>query len=171
MKKETKEAVFGGGCFSCLEPIFSSTNGVKSVHVGYAGGTTENPVYEEVHEGRTGHAEVVKVEYDPSTVTYKELLKLFFASHDPTKLNRQLHEAGDFYRSIILYSDDEQKKIADEIKGEANEQGTYGGEVITEIVPLEKFHVAEESQQKYFQKNPEKSSCCLIAGSSGEKQC
>ncbi|MFC1622797.1 peptide-methionine (S)-S-oxide reductase MsrA [Patescibacteria group bacterium] len=164
MEKTIKSAVFGGGCFWCLEPIFAKTKGVTSVVVGYAGGVKENPTYEEVHSGETGHAEVVRVEFDPSIITYDELVKLFFASHDATTLNRQMHEVGPYYRSIILYSDADQQEVAEKIKENLSKL-VRGGEVITEIVSFEKFYVAEEDQQEYFEKNPEKSSCCAVSGS------
>ncbi|MFC1644800.1 peptide-methionine (S)-S-oxide reductase MsrA [Patescibacteria group bacterium] len=164
MEKTTKNAIFGGGCFACLDPIFSRAKGVTLVTAGYAGGTKKDPTYREVMSGKTGHAQVVKVEYDPSIVTYKELLKLFFSAHDATTLNRQMHDIGTQYRSIILYSDDEQKKIAEEVKKSLGEE-VQDTEIVTEIVPLEKFYIAEEAQQSYFQKNPEKSACCSISGS------
>ena len=153
-------AVFGGGCFWCLDAQFKLVNGVKSVTSGYAGGTTTNPSYEEVCSETTGHAEVVQVEFDPSVVTYADLLRKFFRAHDPTTLNRQGPDVGTSYRSIILYKDDNQKAIAEKVKAEA--QKDWPDPIVTEIVPLKAFYRAEDYHQDYFAKNPTQGYCRLV---------
>ncbi len=153
-------AVFGGGCFWCLDAQFKLVNGVKSVVSGYAGGTTKNPSYEDVCSETTGHAEVVQVEFDPSVVTYEELLRKFFHAHDPTTLNRQGADVGSSYRSIILYTSENQKAIAEKVKAEA--QKDWPDPIVTEIVPLTAFYRAEEYHQDYFAKNPTQGYCRLV---------
>jgi peptide-methionine (S)-S-oxide reductase len=153
-------AVFGGGCFWCLDAQFKLVNGVKSVVSGYAGGTTKNPSYEEVCSETTGHAEVVQVEFDPSVVTYEDLLRKFFHAHDPTTLNRQGADVGTSYRSIILYTDENQKAIAEKVKAEA--QKDWPDPIVTEIAPLTAFYRAEEYHQDYFAKNPAQGYCRLV---------
>ncbi|MDH4330248.1 MAG: bifunctional methionine sulfoxide reductase B/A protein [Candidatus Moranbacteria bacterium] len=159
-QKDTEIAIFGGGCFWCLEPIFSRISGVLDVTPGYAGGKTKNPTYEDVSKGRTGHAEVVRINFDPSKVTYKELLKLFFSSHDPTTLNRQGNDVGTQYRSIILYTSRSQKEIAKNVIEEI--KSAYENKIVTEIVSINEFYEAEEYHHKYFEKNPEKAYCRLV---------
>jgi peptide-methionine (S)-S-oxide reductase len=153
-------AVFGGGCFWCLDAQFKLVNGVKSVVSGYAGGTTKNPSYEEVCSETTGHAEVVQIEFDPSVVTYEDLLRKFFHAHDPTTLDRQGADVGTSYRSIILYEDENQKAIAEKVKAEA--QKDWPDPIVTEIVPLAAFYRAEEYHQDYFAKNPTQGYCRLV---------
>jgi peptide-methionine (S)-S-oxide reductase len=153
-------AVFGGGCFWCLDAQFKLVPGVKSVVSGYAGGTTKNPSYEEVCSETTGHAEVIKVEFDPSVVSYENLLRKFFHAHDPTTLNRQGPDVGTSYRSIILYKDENQKAIAEKVKAEA--QKDWPDPIVTEIVPLSAFYKAEDYHQDYFAKNPEQGYCRLV---------
>jgi len=153
-------AVFGGGCFWCLGAQFKLIPGVKSVVSGYAGGTTKNPSYEEVCSETTGHAEVIKVEFDPSVVSYEDLLRKFFRAHDPTTLNRQGPDIGTSYRSIILYQDENQKAIAEKVKAEA--QKDWPDPIVTEIVPLTAFYKAEDYHQDYFAKNPEQGYCRLV---------
>jgi len=153
-------AVFGGGCFWCLDAQFKLVPGVKSVVSGYAGGTTKNPSYEEVCSETTGHAEVIKVEFDPSIVSYENLLRKFFRAHDPTTLNRQGPDVGTSYRSIILYKDGNQKAIAEKVKAEA--QKDWPDPIVTEIVPLTAFYEAEDYHQDYFAKNPGQGYCRLV---------
>jgi len=152
------EAVFGGGCFWCLEAIFARLKGVKSAVSGYAGGHApakgKNPTYEEVSGGRTGHAEVVHVEFDPKIISYHDLLAVFFALHEPTTLNRQGADIGTQYRSIIFYYNEKQKKIVEEFVKELENEKVYGSPIVTEIKKLEKFFPAEDYHQKYFEKNP-----------------
>lgn len=160
-------AVFGGGCFWCTEAVFQRLNGVKSVVSGYAGGNKENPSYQEVSYEETGHAEVVKVEFDPTKISYKQLLEVFWYVHDPTTLNQQGNDVGTQYRSIILYTSDEQKREAEQSIKEMQEK--YNNQpiakrVVTEIKPLVKFYTAEEYHQQYFEKNPNQPYCQLIIG-------
>jgi peptide-methionine (S)-S-oxide reductase len=158
--QNTETAVFGGGCFWCLDAQFKLVNGVKKVVSGYAGGHTANPTYEQVCSERTGHAEVVQVEFDPSVVSYQALLEKFFRAHDPTTLNRQGADEGAQYRSIILYADETQKAIAERVKAEA--QKDWPDPIVTEIVPLRAFYPAEDYHQDYFAKNPNQAYCRLV---------
>ena len=153
-------AVFGGGCFWCLDAQFKLVNGVKSVVSGYAGGTTKNPTYEQVCTETTGHAEVIQVEFDPAVVTYADLLRKFFHAHDPTTLNRQGPDVGTSYRSIILYRDANQKAVAEAVRSEA--QKDWPDPVVTEIVPLQAFYRAEDYHQDYFAKNPTQGYCRIV---------
>ena len=155
-----KLATFGGGCFWCTEALLETLDGVKDVVSGYSGGHKENPTYQEVCAETTGHAEVVQVTFDPETVTYRELLAYFWQAHDPTTLNRQGNDVGTRYRSIILYHDPEQKKAAEESRAVLATE--LEDPVVTEIVPFEKFHVAEDYHQDYFRKNPSQSYCFFV---------
>ena len=146
-------AVFGGGCFWCLEAVFKMIKGVKRVESGYAGGITDDPDYRSVCSGDTGHAEVVRVEYDPDTVSYRLLLEIFFSTHDPTTLNRQGNDIGTQYRSIILYTSPEQEKLARDYINELDEEKVYPDVIVTELEPLEKFYKAEDYHQDYFTNN------------------
>ena len=143
--------------------------GIKEVTVGYAGGTKENPSYEEVSSGRTGHAEVVQITFDPAVVSYETLLEVFWSVHDPTQLNRQGADIGTQYRSIILYETDEQKDIAERSKRELEKSGLYKGPIRTEVIPLEKFWPAEDYHQRYFEKNPNKAYCQIVINPKVEK--
>lgn len=146
-------ATFGAGCFWGVESTFQKVNGVIKTTVGYMGGTLENPSYEDVCSGDTGHTEVVQIEFDPNMIAYKKLLDIFWNIHDPTQLNRQGPDIGTQYKSIIFYHDDEQKRIAEESKNEQNKSGKYKKPIVTEIRRAEKFYKAEEYHQKYFDKN------------------
>jgi peptide-methionine (S)-S-oxide reductase len=157
-----KTAVFGGGCFWCIEAVFERVKGVVSVTSGYAGGETENPNYRDVCSGTTGHAEVVKIEYDPSIIGYEELLEVFWKAHDPTTLNRQGADAGTQYRSIILYTDREQREIAEKSKKELEQPGIFKNPVVTEIKELEKFYPAEDYHQDYYQNNSSAGYCRVV---------
>ncbi len=157
-----KTAVFGGGCFWCIEAVFERAKGVVSVTSGYAGGETENPNYRDVCSGTTGHAEVVKIEYDPSIIGYEELLEVFWKAHDPTTLNRQGADAGTQYRSIILYTDREQREIAEKSKKELEKAGIFKDPVVTEIKELEKFYPAEDYHQDYYQNNSSAGYCRVV---------
>ncbi|AKU09709.1 peptide-methionine (S)-S-oxide reductase MsrA [Haloferax gibbonsii] len=163
----TQTATFGGGCFWCVEAAFKELDGISEVTSGYAGGKTENPSYEQVCSGNTGHAEVVQVEYDPAAVGYDELLEVFFAVHDPTQLNRQGPDVGTQYRSIVLYHDDEQERQASAYVEALDEE--YDDKVVTELVPLETFYEAEEYHQDYFEKNPNDAYCQFHASPKIEK--
>ncbi len=160
---EMKEvAVFGGGCFWCTEAVFQMLKGVTSVTPGYAGGTTPDPSYEAVSSGRTGHAEVTRIKYDPTQVSFNTLLTVFFATHDPTTLNRQGADVGTQYRSIILYTTSVQKEEAEAFIKEVESSTTAGAHVVTTVEPLTEFYPAESYHQDYFDKNPQESYCNLI---------
>lgn len=158
--ENTERATFGGGCFWCVEAVYERLDGVISVVSGYAGGSKEDPTYEEVSRGTTGHAEVVQIEYDPGEISYKELLDMFWDAHDPTTLNRQGADVGTQYRSIILYHDEDQKRQAEQSKARASKD--FSKAIVTEIVPLEAFYTAEEYHQDFFDKNPYYGYCRIV---------
>src|SRR5271167_4624486 len=143
MNQSTEIAVFGGGCFWCTEAVFEQLNGVLSVRPGFAGGTVGNPTYRQVCSGRTGHAEVVRVEYDPGRVSYRDLLTVFFATHDPTSLNLQGADVGTEYRSVVFYATDDQKRQAQAFIEELNGSDPRGNPIVTQVSPLEAFYEAE----------------------------
>ncbi|MCQ4333899.1 peptide-methionine (S)-S-oxide reductase MsrA [Natronomonas sp. F2-12] len=163
----TKTATFGGGCFWCIEAALEELEGVESVTSGYAGGHVEDPTYEAVCSGETGHAEVVRVAYDPDVVEYGDLLEAFFTIHDPTQLNRQGPDVGSQYRSIVLYHDDDQRRQARAYIEALDEE--YDDDVVTELEPLETFYEAEEYHQNYFEKNPQDAYCSMHAQPKVEK--
>lgn len=165
----TEVAVFGGGCFWCTEAVFKMLKGVASVMPGYAGGTTPNPTYEAVCSGRTGHAEVIRIEYDPTQVSFKTLMTIFFATHDPTTLNRQGADVGTQYRSTILYTTDKQKEEAEAMIKEIDASTDKGDPVVTTVEPLKEFYEAETYHQDYFAKNPENAYCNLVVSPKVEK--
>lgn len=160
-------AVFGGGCFWCTEGVYLIVPGVEKVVSGYMGGHVDNPTYKEVCSGLTGHAEVVKVEFDPAKVSYKELVDFFWYAHDPTTLNRQGNDVGTQYRSAIFYVNEEQKKIAEISKAEHNAE--FGNGIVTEISPLAKFYPAEDYHQDFANKNPEQGYVCAVVKPKIEK--
>ncbi len=162
-------AIFGGGCFWCTEAVFKMLKGVTNVGPGYAGGTTDNPTYEEVSGGRTGHAEVIHIEYDPSAVAYRDLMTVFFGSHDPTTMNRQGADVGTQYRSIILTTTDEQKKEAESFIAELNASSQYGAPIVTEVVPLKAFYDAEDYHKNYYSNNSNQGYCEIIINPKLEK--
>ena len=150
---EKKErAILGGGCFWCVEAVYETVPGILAVTSGYAGGNVPNPTYEEVCTGRTGHAEVVQIEYDPDKTSYSEIIDLFWKAHDPTTLNRQGPDSGTQYRSIILYEDERQKTIAEKSKAAA--QAHFKDPIVTEIVRLDEFYPAEKYHQDFYSNNP-----------------
>jgi len=159
-KMET--AFLGGGCFWCQEALFLHIKGVVSVVSGYAGGTAENPTYEQVCSGNTGHAEVVRIDYDPEIISFKELLYIFFYVHDPTTKDRQGSDVGAQYRSIILFTDEKQKQTALQVIKELEDKKAFKGPIVTEVAPSKKFYMAEEYHQRYFEKNPERSYCQAV---------
>lgn len=161
--------VLGGGCFWCTEAVFRMMRGVTSVLPGYAGGATENPTYKDVCNGTTGHAEVVEVQYDPTLVTPRDILTVFFGSHDSTTLNRQGADVGTQYRSVIFYTSEVQKEAALGMIAEINESSKKGDSVTTQVLPLTKFYVAETYHQDYFAMNKEASYCQLIINPKLEK--
>ena len=156
----TQRATFGGGCFWCLEAVFERVEGVKSVTSGYAGGKTTNPSYKQVCSDETGHAEAIQIAFDPTRVSYEQLLEIFWAAHDPTTLNRQGADAGSQYRSIILVHDDAQKVAAEKSKAAAQKE--FGGRVVTEIAPLTKFYPAENYHQGYYRNNTHAPYCMMV---------
>jgi peptide-methionine (S)-S-oxide reductase len=151
--------VYGGGCFWCIEAVFERVLGVYSVESGYAGGTVPNPSYEMVSSDRTGHAEVCRIEFDPRVISYEELTRIFFKSHDPTLLNAQGPDRGTRYRSIVLYTSEDQKKTLETLLEEYKKKRTFRGKVVTEVSPLRAFYSAEEYHQDYFAKHPEQPYC------------
>ncbi len=153
-----ERAVFGGGCFWCLEAVFERLDGVKDVVSGYAGGRTENPTYEEVCTHKTGHAEVVQIDFDPKKIGYEKLLDVFWHVHDPTTLNRQGHDVGDSYRSIILYRGDAQKAAAE--KSMTAERANWKDPIVTQLEPLKVFYTAEVSHQDYYRLNGNRNPYC-----------
>ncbi|MBN1409425.1 MAG: peptide-methionine (S)-S-oxide reductase MsrA [Spirochaetales bacterium] len=157
-----EKATIGGGCFWCVEAVFEGMEGVRSVISGYAGGTTENPTYEEVCSGNTGQAEVVQITFDPGKITYQDILRLFFRAHDPTTPNRQGADRGTQYRSIILYDSEAQEKTARETIFGLTESGQFNAPIVTEVVPLKKFYPAEDYHQDYFAKNPFNAYCQAV---------
>jgi peptide-methionine (S)-S-oxide reductase len=149
---KTEKATLGGGCFWCVEAVYERLPGILSVTSGYAGGQTENPTYEQIGTGKTGHAEVVQIEYDPEKISYQKIIDLFWDAHDPTTLNRQGADVGTQYRSIILTANDDEARIAKESRDRA--QGEFKSPIVTEIVPLEKFYPAEDYHQDFYRENP-----------------
>ena len=155
-------ATLAGGCFWCLEAVYVELEGVEKVVSGYAGGAIPNPSYEQVCSGRTGHAEIVQVTFDPGVVTYEDLLGVFFTIHDPTTLNRQGNDVGTQYRSAIFYHGDEQKAAAEQSIGEITEARIWSRPIVTEIVPLTDFYPAEVYHQDYFKNNPYQPYCQVV---------
>ena len=160
--KQIEIAVFGGGCFWCTEAVFERLRGVVSVKSGYSGGETEDPTYEEVSSGQTGHAEVLQVEYDPSEISYETLLNVFFATHDPTTMNQQGSDVGTQYRSIILYSNDIQRREAEAFIEKLNNEEVFDAPIVTEVKSLEKFYEAEEYHQEYWANNRYNPYCMVV---------
>ena len=154
----TETATFGGGCFWCTEAAFKQLEGVHRVTSGYAGGHATNPTYRAVCRGDTGHAEVVRVEYEPDAIGYDELLRVFFTVHDPTTLNREGPDVGSQYRSIVLYESETQRETVESFIAGLESEGVYDG-IVTEVEPLETFHEAEEKHQDYYEKNPGDAYC------------
>lgn len=155
-------AVFGGGCFWCTEAVFQHIRGVGKVLPGYAGGSVKNPTYEQVSSGLTGHAEVIYIEYDPHTVAYETLLDVFFATHDPTTLNRQGNDVGTQYRSAIFYSSDEQKQMAEAYIKKLTQEKTFGQPIVTTLEPLGEFYEAEDYHKEYYERNKNKPYCQVV---------
>lgn len=163
MNKENENrletATFGAGCFWCVEAVFQQLKGVKSVTSGYSGGHVKNPAYREVTSGNTGHAEAVQIKFDPEQISFRQLLEVFWKTHDPTTLNRQGPDIGPQYRSAIFYHNEEQKRIAEESKNEMDRSGYYNNSIVTEIEPFTNFYVAEDYHQDYYDSNPNQPYC------------
>jgi len=164
-----QKATFGSGCFWCTEAIFERLNGVIKVESGYSGGKVENPSYEEVCTGKTGHAEVTQITYDPSIITYDELLEVFWKTHDPTTLNRQGNDVGPQYRSVIFYHNDEQKQLAEKYKSELDKSGAWDNPIVTEISPLTNYFPAENYHQDYYNNNLNQGYCAFVIAPKLEK--
>ncbi len=158
----TQIATLAGGCFWCLEAVFDELKGVQSVESGYSGGHVVNPSYREVCDGSTGHAEVVQVTFDPELIPFADLLRVFFAIHNPTTLNRQGADVGTQYRSAIFYHDDEQKRIAEEVIREIEAAGIWDDPIVTEVTPFDRFYMAEAYHQEYFANNPFQPYCQVV---------
>ena len=162
MEKEIKKAILGGGCFWCTEAVYKELNGIIDVVPGYSGGNIKNPAYREVCTGKTGHAEVVQITYDPEIVSYKEILEVFFMTHDPTTLNRQGNDVGTQYRSAVFYHDEEQKKTAEEVVSNFEKENIFDHPVVTEITPFEAFYKAEDYHKDYYERNEDQPYCQFI---------
>ena len=155
-------ATLGGGCFWCTEAVFTELKGVVRVDSGYAGGKAPNPTYEQVCSGRTGHAEVVQVTFDPRVLSYHDLLTVFFTVHDPTTLNRQGGDVGTQYRSVVFYHDERQKATTEQVIGELGGEMLWHKKIVTEVAPFTAFYPAEEYHRDYFRRNPSQSYCQMI---------
>jgi len=161
-KSRTEVATLAGGCFWCLEAVFDELEGVEDVVSGYSGGTVPNPRYKHVCTGDTGHAEVVQVAFNPDVISYGDLLKVFFAIHDPTTMNRQGADVGTQYRSAIFTHNEAQEKAAEEVIVALNAAGIWDDPIVTEVVPLEAFYPAEDYHQEYFRRNPNQGYCRMV---------
>jgi peptide-methionine (S)-S-oxide reductase len=155
-------ATLGGGCFWCLEAVYQELRGVEKVESGYSGGHVPNPTYREVCSETTGHAEVVRVTFDPGVVSYREILEVYFTIHDPTTLNRQGADVGTQYRSVVFYHDEEQRRVAEEVISDLEAQGIWSNPIVTELAPFEEFYVAENYHQDYFRNNGFQPYCQVI---------
>jgi len=155
-------ATLGGGCFWCTEAVFADLKGVVSVEPGYSGGTMAYPTYEQVCTGKTGHAETVRMTFDPQAISYRDILKVFFTIHDPTTVNRQGDDVGTQYRSVIFYHDEKQKQIAEEVIKEIEAQKIWDGPIVTELSPFKTFYKAEGYHQEYFANNSDQPYCRIV---------
>jgi len=155
-------ATFGGGCFWCIEAVFQRLTGVTQVESGYMGGHVDKPTYRQVCEGDTGHVEVVRVTFDPSEISFRDLLDVFFAVHDPTTLNRQGNDAGEQYRSVIFYENEEQRQIAEKTIAELTAAKAFPEPIVTAVEPAEKFFVAEDYHQNYYNENSRQPYCMFV---------
>ena len=162
MGKNLEVATLAGGCFWCLEAVFDELNGVELVESGYAGGHVPNPTYAQVCDGDTGHTESVQVTFDPTVISYHDLLTVYFAIHDPTTLNRQGNDVGTQYRSAIFYHDEGQKEIAKKVIQEVNDSSIWDHPIVTEVLPLDKFYMAEDYHQEYFAHNSFQPYCRVV---------
>jgi peptide-methionine (S)-S-oxide reductase len=160
--RQLETATLAGGCFWCLEAVYDEVKGVEDVISGYAGGSTANPTYEQVCSGRTGHAEVVQIKFDPSAISFEEILDVFFTIHDPTTLNRQGNDVGTQYRSAIFYHGPEQEQVAQKKIAELEAAKMWDAPIVTEVVPMTEFYPAEEYHQEYFSRNPYQPYCQIV---------
>jgi peptide-methionine (S)-S-oxide reductase len=162
MSSINSTATLGGGCFWCLEAVYQQLEGVTRVVSGYAGGHVERPTYEQVCNKTTGHAEVVQVTFDATRVSYREILEVFFAIHDPTTKDRQGNDVGPQYRSVIFHHDDEQRRIAGELIAELTNDEVFGAPIVTDVLPAPQFYAAEDYHQNYFARNPNQPYCAFV---------
>jgi peptide-methionine (S)-S-oxide reductase len=162
MNNNLQIAVFAGGCFWCTEAVFQKLRGVKSVLPGYSGGAIDNPTYEQVSSGQSGHAEAIQFEFDPELISYQDLLNVFFATHDPTTLNRQGNDVGTQYRSTIFYATEEQNHQAQEMIAKLTEEKVFTDPIVTTLEPLTKFFEAEDYHKNYYQRNENQPYCQII---------
>ena len=160
--KQLETITLGGGCFWCVEAVFDDLQGVEDVVSGYMGGQSANPSYEEICTGRTGHAEVIQVKFDPAIISFREILEVFFAVHNPTTLNRQGNDAGTQYRSAIFYHAAEQQQIADQVIQSVGGGKVWDDPIVTEVVPAATFYPAEEYHQEFFRRNPNQGYCMAV---------
>ena len=160
----TELATVGGGCFWCLEAVFDQVKGVESVESGYMGGGRPNPTYEAVCTGRTGYAEIIQIRFDPNVISFRELLEIFFGTHDPTTLNRQGNDAGTQYRSAIFYHSSEQEATAKGVIEQLTKDQLFDSPIVTEVVPASTFYMAEQYHQEYFSQNPSQPYCAYLIG-------
>ncbi len=169
MNKKIEKATLAGGCFWCLEAIYKRVKGVQEVIPGYSGGQTEYPTYEQVCSDTTGHAETIQITFNPDVISFSEILKIFWSLHNPTTLNRQGHDVGSQYRSVIFYHNEKQKIIAEKSKKDLQDAGIWSDPIVTEIVPFSEFYPAEEYHRNYFQNHPENSYCQIVVMPKVEK--
>jgi len=169
MAQNFEKATLGGGCFWCTEAVYLQLNGVIDVKPGYSGGHIKNPSYKEVCTGRTGHAEVVQITYNPKEVSFSEILEVFFMTHDPTTLNRQGNDVGTQYRSAVFFHNEEQKTIAEKIVQEFENEKVYNDPIVTEITPFDKFYLAEDYHINYFERNKNQPYCQFVVAPKVEK--
>lgn len=162
MIKSLDTAVLAGGCFWCIEAIFSQLKGIEKVESGYCGGSVKNPSYKEVCTGKTGHAESVRITFNPAVISYKQILRIFFTLHDPTSLNRQGNDVGSQYRSEIFYANENQKEAAEQVIKEVTEEKLWDNPIVTVLEPLREFYIAEEYHQDYYKKNPLNPYCFMV---------
>jgi len=168
-QEQYEQATLGGGCFWCVEAMYQKLNGVISVESGYSGGHVDNPTYKQVKQGDTGHAEVVRIAFDPQVIPFAEILKVFLLSHNPTELNKQGEDIGHQYRSVIFYHNEEQKKVALETLKTIEEGQYYKDPIVTEVSPLTNYYKAEDYHQNYFNTNPNQPYCALVVKSKVDK--
>ena len=162
MDNQLEIATLGAGCFWCVEAVFQQLKGVEKVESGYTGGEVKNPTYKEICTGKTGHAEVAQITFDPSKISFDEILEVFWQTHDPTTLNRQGADVGTQYRSAVFYHSEEQKEKAEHYKQKLNEAGVFPNPIVTEITAVEKFYVAEDYHQNYYNENKEQGYCSIV---------
>jgi peptide-methionine (S)-S-oxide reductase len=166
---KTETAILGGGCFWCVEAALKQLEGVESVRSGYMGGHAANPTYQQVCSGRSGHVEVAEITFDPSTISYSDLLHVFFTAHDPTTLNRQGNDVGEQYRSVIFYLNEEQKKAAEEVIAELTRDKVFGDPIVTAVEPASTFYVAEDYHQDYYANNSRQPYCMFVVAPKVQK--